>query len=152
MSASENRKMVEKWYTALSEGDFDSMMAMHPDDVVFNLFGNTPLSGRFVGKDLVFGEIVSKYVVGALKAETIKFAKKWRIMAADDNCVVGLMQGGGMGKNGLEYNQTYCQIFTIQGDQIVEMHELFDTVLVEKVLFSNPLQNTRTASKHPFGF
>ena len=113
MGAAENRKLIEKYYEALSNGDFEALASLHTDAVVFNLLGNTPVSGHFVGKDVCFGEVVAQ-VVGSLEPETIKFGVKWRIMAADDKCVVGIMQGGGMAKNGEKYAQTYCQVFSIQ--------------------------------------
>lgn len=152
MGAVENRKLMEKWYTALSQGDFRAMIELHPDDVVFNLIGNTPVSGRYVGKKLVFQTVLAEKVVAALKPESVKFGKRWRIMAADDNCVVGLMQGGGIGKNGEAYDQTYCQIFTIRDGLIAEIHEFFDTVLVEKALFSNNLERPEAAPENPFSF
>lgn len=152
MGAAENRRIVEKWYSALSEGDFDTVQALLSDDVVFHLFGHTPLSGRHVGKAAVFGKILPEHVLAPLMPETIKFGTKWRIMVTDDQRVAGLMQGGGMGRNGEVYDQNYCHIFTIREGLIVEVHEIFDTVLVEKVLFDNPLQRPRTKPDQPFGF
>ena len=151
MGAAENRQLIEKYYEALSAGDFELLASLHTDDVVFNLVGNTPVSGRFVGKDICFGEVVAQ-VVGSLQPETIKFGVKWRIMAVDDKCVVGLMQGGGMGVNGEEYAQTYCQVFSIREGKIFELHEFFDTVMVEKTLFSNHLQKPETVPTNPFQF
>ena len=151
MGAAENRQLIEKYYEALSAGDFEKLASLHTDDVVFNLVGNTPVSGRFTGKDICFGEVVAQ-VVSSLQPETIKFGVKWRIMAADENCVVGIMQGGGMAVNGEEYAQTYCQVFTIENGKITELHEFFDTVLVEKALFGNHLQKPETAPPNPFQF
>lgn len=151
MSALENRAVVEKWYEALAKGDFEALAAMHPENVVFNIIGSTPISGRFVGRNVVFGDIVPR-VVASLERETIQFGKKWRIMAADDNCVVGLMQGGGIGKNGEAYAQTYCQIFSFQDNRIVEVYEFFDTVLAERVLFGNHLEKAEAIPENPLRF
>jgi uncharacterized protein len=151
MGVKENRALIERWYTALYEGDFETMMSMHPEDVIFNMIGNTPVSGRYVGKDVAFGIIIAQ-VVNSLVPETVKFGKKWKIMAADDQRVVGIMQGGGMGKNGEEYAQTYCHIFTIKGGLIVELHDFFDTVLAEKVVFDNHLERPETPPADPFNF
>lgn len=151
MIAAENRKLIERYYEALSAGDFETLASLHTDDVVFNLVGNTPVSGRSIGKDVCFGEVVAQ-VVDSLEPETIKFGVKWRIMAADDNCVVGIMQGGGKAKNGEEYAQTYCQVFSIEDDKIFELHEFFDTVMVEKALFGNHLQKPEIELKNPFQF
>lgn len=99
--ADANRAVGEAFYRALADGDFDALAALHSDDVVFNLLGSTPVSGRWEGKAECFGPLVADMVVGKLEPETIQFSREWRIMCADDTCVVGLMRGGGMGKNGL---------------------------------------------------
>ena len=150
MGAKENRETIERYYHALANGDFEALAAIHSDDVVFNLVGQTPVSGRFVGKNVCFGEVISEKVLGALVPGKFKFAKKWRIMAADDNCVVGIMQGGGLAKNGIEYAQTYCQVFTMRNGKITELHEFFDTVLAEAALFDNHLEKQETGPAQPF--
>ena len=44
MGVAENRQLIEKYYEALSDGDFELLASLHTDDVVFNLVGNTPVS------------------------------------------------------------------------------------------------------------
>jgi hypothetical protein len=73
-------------------------------------------------------------------------------MCADDSCVVGIMRGGGMGTNGHEYLQTYCQILTIRDGLIVELHEFFDTALVELALNDNPTAKGPSIAARPFAF
>jgi hypothetical protein len=51
-------------------------------------------------------------VVGELDPATVQFSRKWKIMCADEDRVVGIMVGG-MAANGHDYLQTYCQIMTI---------------------------------------
>lgn len=133
-----NVALVTRYYEALAAGDFDALAALHSDDVVFNLVGTTPVSGRWVGKAECFGPVVAEGVIGKLVADTIRFSRQWRIMCADDERVVGIMRGGGMGANGHEYLQTYCQILTIRDGLIAELHEFFDTALVELALNDNP--------------
>ncbi len=149
---SQNIAVAESFYRALEVGDFDALAALHSDDVAFNLLGSTPVSGRWESKATCFGPLVADKVVGKLKPETIQFSRKWKIMCADENRVVGLMYGGGMGNNGHEYLQTYCQIMTIKDGQITELHELFDTALVELVLNDNPTVNGTTHVTQPFDF
>ncbi|MEP2735111.1 MAG: nuclear transport factor 2 family protein [Erythrobacter sp.] len=150
--ADANRAVGEAFYRALEDGDFDALAALHSDDVVFNLVGSTPVSGRWEGKAECFGPLVADMVVGKLVPETIQFSREWRIMCADENRVVGLMKGGGMGKNGHEYIQTYCQIMTVEDGKITELHELFDTALVELVLNDNPTKNGPSEVAKPFAF
>ncbi|MEP3052232.1 MAG: nuclear transport factor 2 family protein [Erythrobacter sp.] len=147
-----NIAIAESFYRALEDGDFEALANLHSDDVVFNLVGSTPVSGRWVGKAECFGPLVADRVVGKLVPETIQFSREWRIMCADENRVVGLMRGGGMGRNGHDYQQTYCQIMTIKDGAITELHELFDTALVELVLNDNPTANGPTEPEQPFAF
>jgi uncharacterized protein len=147
-----NIALVTRYYEALAAGDFDALAALHADDVVFNLVGSTPVSGRWVGKAECFGPVVADGVIGKLVADTIRFSRQWRIMCADENCVVGLMRGGGMGTNGHEYLQTYCQVLTIRDGLIAELHEFFDTALVELALNDNPTVKGPSVPARPFAF
>ncbi|MEM1197179.1 MAG: nuclear transport factor 2 family protein [Pseudomonadota bacterium] len=149
---SANIAVAEQFYHALADGDFEALAALHSDDVVFNLLGSTPVSGRWEGKAACFGPLVADAVVGKLDPATVQFSRQWRIMCADEDRVVGLMVGGGMGNNGHEYLQTYCQIMAIRDGLIVEMHELFDTALVELVLNDNPTAKGPSEVAKPFAF
>lgn len=147
-----NIAVATRFYEALAVGDFDALAALHSDDIIFNLVGTTPVSGRWEGKDVCFGPVVADGVIGKLVAETIRFSREWRIMCADENCVVGLMRGGGLAKNGHDYSQTYCQIMTIRGGLIAELHEFFDTALVELALNDNPTHKGPSVPARPFAF
>lgn len=147
-----NIALAEAYYRALERGDFEALADLHHDDVAFNLLGSTPVSGRWEGKAECFGPLVEEMVVGKLVPETIQFSREWRIMCADENCVVGIMRGGGMGKNGHEYLQTYCQVMTIRDGKIAELHEFFDTALVELALNDNPTAKGTSEVARPFTF
>jgi uncharacterized protein len=147
-----NIAVAKRFYEALGAGDFDTLAALHSHDVVFNLVGTTPVSGRWEGKAECFGPVVADGVIGKLVAETIRFSRQWRVMCADDDRVVGLMYGGGMATNGHEYLQTYCHILTICDGLIVEMHEFFDTALVELALNDNPTAKGPSVPARPFEF
>lgn len=147
-----NVDLIERYYGALASGDFELLADLHSDDVAFNMLGTTPVSGRWEGKDVCFGPIVADGVLGKLKPGEFAFAKKWRIMCADDDRVVGIMQGGGPGLNGEQYDQTYCQVFTIRDGKIAELHEFYDTALVELVLNDNRTEKPPVEPAKPFTF
>ena len=150
MTVIENKKLIEKWYIALAEGDFETIFDMHHKDVVYNMLGSTPVSGRIYGKDACCNGMIGQKLLEKLIPEKIKFSKKWKIVAAEGNRVVGLMEGGGPTQSGEEYNQTYCEIFTIRGGKIIELHAFFDTVLVEQCLFNNSLTKKPKPISDPF--
>jgi hypothetical protein len=61
-----------------------------------------------------------------------------------------LCREAGLCQNGEEYEQTYCEIFTIKEGKIIELHAFFDTVLVEQCLFNNPLSRKPKTIEDPF--
>ena len=78
--------------------------------MVFNLAGRDSSSGRFVGKTHCLS-FVAKRVSHALIKGEYRFATKWRLMAVDEHRVVGIMQGGGVAKNGINYDKTVLPDF-----------------------------------------
>ena len=150
MSTTENRRLVERWYQALAEGDFETIFDMHHDDVVYNMVGNTPVSGRIYGKEACCKGMITDKLLQKLVPDQIQFAKQWTIVAAEGDRVVGLMKGGGPTNDGKQYDQTYCEIFTIRDGKIAEMHNFFDTVLVQECLFDNSLRTSELPLADPF--
>ena len=150
MSVEANRRLVEQWYAALAAGDFETIFDLHHEDVVYNMVGNTPVSGRIYGKQACCNGMIGEKLLQKLVPEQIQFAKEWQIVAAEGDRVVGLMKGGGPTLDGNQYEQTYCEIFTITDGKIVEMHNFFDTVLVEQCLFDNSLERPETPLQDPF--
>ena len=51
------------------------MLAVQRDDVIYNVHGTTPVSGRFQGKDILVNDIFPK-VMGMLQMDTFKFCTK----------------------------------------------------------------------------
>ena len=152
MSVERNRQLLTQWYTALQEGDWQTISDMHADDVVYYMVGTTPVSGKLEGKAECLGEMINKKLLGQLVADEVRFSQKWRIMCVDEHGGVGVMQGGGPTLSGDLYHQTYCEIFRFKDDKIQELHAFFDTALVERCLFDNPLQQAREEPQRPFDF
>tara|TARA_Y100000768_G_scaffold347916_1_gene296541 strand:- start:137 stop:598 length:462 start_codon:yes stop_codon:yes gene_type:complete len=150
MSIKKNKQLIEKWYHALADGDFETIFDMHHENVVYNMLGSTPVSGRIYGKDACCNGMIGQKLLEKLIPEEVKFSKEWKIIAAEDDRVVGVMKGGGPCKNGEDYEQTYCEIFTIRDGKIIELHAFFDTVLIEQCLFDNSLKNKPSVIKDPF--
>ncbi len=147
--AAANRQLIEHFYECLGRGDADAVENCYSDDVIFNLIGDTPVSGRWIGKADCWG-VVAARVFSALDPTTLSFSRKVRIVCTDESHVVAMMQGGATATNGTVYDQTYCHIFNIQDGQIIEMHEFFDTVLAEASLFDNPLLKPTGRAGKPF--
>ena len=146
-----NRRTVEIWYDALASGDSARMLGLQWGDVIYNIHGTTPVSGRFQGNDTLVREIFPK-VFGRLQMDTFKFCARCKIMCADDQRVVAFMQADGHALNGVRYNQTYCHVFGFRDGKIGEFWEFFDSVLAESAINDNNLMKPTQPPDEPFTF
>jgi uncharacterized protein len=149
MSRQENIDLLNRYFTAMQAGDWEGVHALYHDDIVIHMAGSTPASGRLAGKAVVTDDLIAGQVHAALDPARMQFARRWRIMCADDERVVAIMQGGGPTRTGDVYEQTYCEIFRFEDGRIREMHAFFDTALTERALFGNPLTTERAARRSP---
>ena len=131
----DNKKIILEFYKALENSDFEALNTLWHDDVTLTLIGSTPISGSFKGKDSAI-KLIENGVLSNLKFDTVIFANNWNIIAAENNNVVGTMTLKGKSIYDKDYNQIYCQIFTIKDNKIYKLHEFFDTSLVETSLFN----------------
>ena len=134
-----NKKIIKKFYNSLENSDFDSLNQLWHDDVTLTLIGSTPVSGDFKGKDSAIS-LIEKGVLANLQFEKVIFANEWSIIAAENDIVVGTMTLKGESIYNKDYNQIYCQIFTIKDNKIFRLHEFFDTALVETSLYNREYQ------------
>ena len=133
-----NREIILNFYKSLENSDFETLNQLWHDDVTLSLIGTTPVSGDFRGKETAIN-LIENGVLAKLKFDTVSFANKWDIVAVDDNIVVGTMTLKGQSIYNKDYNQIYCQIFTIKDNKIYRLHEFFDTALVESSLYNKDL-------------
>jgi len=143
MSRQENIDLLNRYFTHMAKGEWAAVDAMYHDDIVIHMAGTTPASGRLEGKAMVTDELIARQVHGALVPDKMQFARRWKIMCADADRVVAIMEGGGPTLSGDIYDQTYCEIFRFKDGKVIEMHAFLDTVLVERALFNNPLTEPR---------
>ena len=127
------------------------MLALQQDDVIYNIHGTTPVSGRFQGKDTLVNDIFPK-VMGMLQMDTFTFCTKCKIVCADEHRVVAFMQADGHALNGIRYNQTYCHMFGFRDGMIAEVWEFFDSVLAEEALNNNALSKPTIVPAQAFDF
>lgn len=123
-----NRQIMETYYNSINKGDFDTVIDLMSEDVVFNIIGTGPFSGRWEGRDRVY-EVLVPSLMKSFKPESVEFAGKWKIMCCDEKRVVGLMTGNAITNDNKKFETTYCQIFKIQDSKIIEVYEFLDTEL-----------------------
>jgi ketosteroid isomerase-like protein len=142
-----HEKLIATFYDALATGNLELFLIIQTDDVIYNISGHSPISGKVSGKQALVEDILPQVFPG-LDMATFQFSKKWKVVCADDRRAVCFMEADGMGVNGKRYDQRYVQMFEFRGDKISGMWEFFDTALAEAVLFHNPSQS-KTAGKLP---
>lgn len=145
------KELIAKYYQALRDMDVDGFLELQTDDVVYNVHGSTPVSGHFVGKDFL-RDLVAPLVFGNLQLDNFEFAKRWKIMCADEHRIVVFMEAEGIAKNGDRYDQRYCQTFGFRDGLICEVFEFFDSALAQTALFDNPLSTPETPPAEAFQY
>jgi ketosteroid isomerase-like protein len=150
MATPENlNEFLKKLYTALSTGDIETWLSMHEESAVFNISGNTLISGQVTIPQLLTE--VFPLVFDPLVPETVHFGLRWKLMCADDNRAVVIFEGESTTKSGNPYNNRYVQILEFGDDGLIqEVWEFFDTDLANRTLFDN--SNSEALQTAPFAY
>ncbi|GAB5489355.1 MAG: hypothetical protein Pars2KO_29250 [Parasphingorhabdus sp.] len=127
-----SREIVDAYYGALAAMDVTAFEALHHPDVVYNVSGQTIISGRY-DSFAALKEILPA-IFDALDFKDFQFAVKWKIMNESDNGATAIMEAQGKAKNGQRYDQRYVHIFSFRNGKIASVHEFFDTQLANDAL------------------
>ena len=129
-------EFLEKLYTALSNGDLDTWLSLHSESAVFNISGNTIISGQVTLQQLLSD--VFPLVFDPLVPETVRFGLRWKLMCADDRRAAVIFEGESTTRAGRPYNNRYAQILEFGDDGLIrQVWEFFDTELANSALFSS---------------
>ena len=129
-------QFLDQLYGALSSANLETWAAMHADDVVFNVNGSTPVSGRTEGKKLLLESILPQ-LFRRINPDTARIGINWRCMCASGNRAVVIFEGESETLEGEPYNNRYLQVLEFNDEGLIqEAWEFFDTALAENVLFT----------------
>lgn len=123
---------MDAYYEALVRLDLDAFEALHHPDVVYNVSGNTIISGRYDSFNAL--KAILPLIFEALDFEQFQFADNWKIMNDGPDGATAIMEAKGVTKNGKRYDQRYAHIFTFRDGKIATVHEFFDTQLANESL------------------
>jgi uncharacterized protein len=126
MGATENKKLIETMFAELSRGNLAGYLDGLADDVRFTIMGTTKFSGTFNGKD----EVVRKLLTPLGSQLEGGLAITVDNMVAEGDTVVMQARGRSTTKSGKPYNNTYCQVFRVEGGKVKAIAEYLDTELV----------------------
>ncbi len=130
MNPSENKNLMQRIFSGLSEGNSQLFFESMADDFCWTLTGTTKWSKTYSGKQAVIDKLI-----GPLRAKLEgRIRTTARRFIADGEFVVVEAQGNNRTKTGAAYNNTYCYVFRLEGGKLKEMTEYFDTELVTSAL------------------
>jgi uncharacterized protein len=120
MGAEENAELVRRGYAAFSSGDIATLSGMFAEDAVWNVPGDSPLSGPKEGRDAIlafFGDTMT------LTGGTFKVTLDDVI--GGETHTVALHHTHGE-RNGKVLDQKAANVFRIVDGQVVEVSEYSD--------------------------
>lgn len=150
MSRVQNIELIHRFFSTLANQDLEGFFELFSPDIELQIIGNTPVSGRWQGHKQ-FREVLGE-VFAAMKPGTYSWGNDYRIVCADDDGAVTMMNGGGITNFEREYRQTYVHVSKIHGGKIVRMYEFFDTSPAQYALFGNDLKVPEKKVNHPLYF
>lgn len=137
-----NLEVTRNYLAAVDAMDGETLVALHHPDVIFELLGTTPVSGRFEGRDnCLLG--VFPPVMAALVPGTFSFAREFAVAVVDENGAVAVTKSDGDLVAGGRYDQAYFFALTIRDGLVVKVEGAYDTAHVQEVIFGDALQEAR---------
>ena len=126
MTAQKNKERIQSMYKALEQGRPEAFLEALADDVRWTIIGSTKFSRTYAGKAELTEKLLEPFMAeldGHLAVEPANFV-------AEGAHVVMQSQGRSRTRYGKDYNNTYCHVFRLADDQVVEVTEYLDTELV----------------------
>ena len=128
MGAAENKQLIETMFAELSRGNGAGYLEQLADDVRFTIIGSTKFSGTFDGKQ----DVVNRLLMPLMAALEGGLEVTPDRLVAEGDTVVVQAHGPSTTKTGKPYNNTYCQVFRIDGGKVKQITEYLDTELVNQ--------------------
>ena len=127
MTSKKNKELVRHIFIEIGQGNHQPFLDAVAEDFTLTCIGTTSLSGTYRGIKNVGQEFIGPVMASF---ETPPTVVADRIIAEDDFVVVLAHGEGGVAKNGVAYNNTYCHVMRLQEGKLIESTEYLDTALV----------------------
>lgn len=129
MSKATSKTIVLAFFEAANKGDMETCTQLFSDDLVWTDIGSTRFAGRYEGKACVLENLIGP-LFSQLEAGIFSTIKN--VICEGDQVVVQSV-GSAKTREGVPYENEYCQIFTVRDGKIAEVVEYCDTALVNEV-------------------
>ena len=128
--ANANTALVRQLIEDMGAGNPQAYFDRLAEDVRYTVIGSTPFSGTCLGRD----QLVARVIVPLMEKLDGFIKVTPQAVFGDGDLVCVQANGEARTKSGQAYNNTYCFVFRLRGDKIVEVTEYMDTDLVRSVL------------------
>ena len=129
MSTEKNKEIVKAFFDYSNHGDMDSSLELLSDNLVWTDMGTSRFAGTYEGKETVLGELIGP-LFSQLKSGIHTTIEN---IVSEGEYVVVQSSGRAETTEGVEYNNSYCQIFRVTNGKISEVVEYCDTALIGTV-------------------
>jgi ketosteroid isomerase-like protein len=125
-----NRQRIREVMAELDKGNGQVFVDAMADDFSWTIPGDTPWSRTYSGKQVAIHELLRP-----LYAQfATPYASSTRRVMADGDMVIIEFDGRVTTKAGKAYNNRYCYVCRMEGGQMKDLMEYFDTALVSSAL------------------
>ena len=140
MTSKENKEFVRHIFTEIGKGNHQPFLDAISEDFTVTAIGTTPVSGTYKGIEKVTKEFLPRVMASFETPPTVVIDQ---IIAEGDFVVLIAHGEGGVAKNGVAYNNTYCHVMRLQDGKLVESTEYLDTALVNAARIGQPVGDRR---------
>ena len=132
-----NERIVNDFYKSIMEGDMDLYSSLIHEKIELALpIRKGTLSGTYYGKTRLVEEIFP-LVVSRLDMDNFTFCQKFKIMSADEKCVVAICEAQGLASSRKRYDQIYAHFFKFKEGRIIKLIEFQDSSLADAALWGS---------------
>ena len=132
---SQGRAIVQQWFDLIANGEAERAFALFSDDVVYDLKGTTPVSGRYRGLKSIVEDFFTpwrKQIDGDIVITVDE-------LIGDGERVVALGRGKAKTIHGTPYDNDYAFVFRLRDGKITEVIEYLDTAMVETAAYGKKI-------------
>lgn len=127
------RDVATKFFTLMASGRFPEAFGMLADDAPYHIVGHTPLSGWYRGPQ----ELIEK--LGPALSDLTDLQTTFTELIVDGKRAVALMRASAQAAYGPYVQDPAIFVITVEGDKIVDLLEMVDTVMIETRCFGKKL-------------
>ncbi|MFD0278140.1 nuclear transport factor 2 family protein [Kitasatospora sp. NPDC127111] len=128
------RTVVERYVTAVAEGDLATAVASFAEDATWEYPGDLPLSRVWRGRKAIAEDFLGS--VGSLFAPDAVLEVTLTGLLADGPQVVAEWTARGTAANGSAYRNRCLGVFTVENGLITSVREYLDTQHAARTLFA----------------